>query len=228
MAIKDNSKSSSNSAVGKFEGLKAPAYSKQNQVICNEPNSSNSAVVQSPGSSLSTLDPVLLPLQDPQQANAVGAIRREVGSQRTDAEQIPSNFDKRKSNSGENFVHSQSKFIFMGNLMILNLVNSFCHVMSNLKAVNSDSGNAIVQGKLPSKVHVVGKNYHLESSQNATSVHSSSSVSRPSSNYNNRSQVIGPQKGNCNFATLLSNFMLFLLISKSYMQLLQWHYVYSH
>lgn len=60
--------------------------------------------MQSPGSSLSTSDPVLLPLQDLQQANAVGTIRREVGSQRTNAEQIPSNFDKSKSTSGENFV----------------------------------------------------------------------------------------------------------------------------
>ncbi|KAL0362095.1 UNVERIFIED_CONTAM: GBF-interacting protein 1 [Sesamum calycinum] len=40
----------------------------------------------------------------------------------------------------------------------------------------------------------VGKNPHLESAQTASSTVGVPTVSRPSSNYNNRSQVIGPQK----------------------------------
>lgn len=47
---------------------------------------------------------------------------------------------------------------------------------------------------MPKDTQVVGKNQHLDM-QAASSAVGSSTISRPSSNYNNRSQVIGPQKG---------------------------------
>lgn len=48
---------------------------------------------------------------------------------------------------------------------------------------------------MPNDLQRVGKSQHLESTQAPSSTVSVSSGSRPSSNYNNRSQVIGPQKG---------------------------------
>ncbi|KAJ0111342.1 hypothetical protein Patl1_01803 [Pistacia atlantica] len=63
-------------------------------------------------------------------------------------------------------------------------------------AAPSEIGSSFMQGKLPSKSQGPMKNQLTESSQ-ATSIpiHSSSSVSRPPSNYNNRSQeIIGLQK----------------------------------
>lgn len=57
-----------------------------------------------------------------------------------------------------------------------------------------ESGGSNIQGKMPSKAHGNGKNQHLDSLQPTASVHAGSAVSRPSSNYSNRCQVIGPQK----------------------------------
>ncbi|KAH6785195.1 hypothetical protein C2S51_037650 [Perilla frutescens var. frutescens] len=51
-----------------------------------------------------------------------------------------------------------------------------------------------IEQKMPNDLQRVGKNQHLESTQTPSSAGSVSSGSRPSSNYNNRSQVIGPQK----------------------------------
>lgn len=50
-----------------------------------------------------------------------------------------------------------------------------------------------VQGKKPNKFQGSGKNQPVVSSQTDSS--HGGSFGRPSSNYNNRSQVIGPQKG---------------------------------
>ncbi|XP_057792899.1 GBF-interacting protein 1-like isoform X2 [Salvia miltiorrhiza] len=57
----------------------------------------------------------------------------------------------------------------------------------------SEIGVSIEQ-KMPNDLQRVGKNQHLESTQAPSSTVGVSSGSRPSSNYNNRSQVIGPQK----------------------------------
>ncbi|XP_042007027.1 GBF-interacting protein 1-like isoform X2 [Salvia splendens] len=57
----------------------------------------------------------------------------------------------------------------------------------------SEVGFAIEQ-KMPNDLQRVGKNQHLESTQTPSSTVGVSSGSRPSSNYSNRSQVIGPQK----------------------------------
>ncbi|XP_027063764.1 uncharacterized protein [Coffea arabica] len=61
--------------------------------------------------------------------------------------------------------------------------------VSEIASGLDESGNSNVHGKMPSKAHGNGKNQHLDSSHTAASA-----VSRPSSNYSNRSQVIGPQK----------------------------------
>ncbi|XP_042010507.1 uncharacterized protein LOC121759073 isoform X1 [Salvia splendens] len=57
----------------------------------------------------------------------------------------------------------------------------------------SEVGFAIEQ-KMPNDLQRVGKNQHLESTQTPSSTVGVSSGSRPSSNYSNQSQVIGPQK----------------------------------
>ncbi|KAI3465549.1 hypothetical protein Pfo_022212 [Paulownia fortunei] len=51
-----------------------------------------------------------------------------------------------------------------------------------------------VQQKMPNDFQGVGKTQYVESVQTASSTIGVSSVSRPSSNYNNRSQVVGSQK----------------------------------
>ncbi|KAK4397727.1 GBF-interacting protein 1 [Sesamum angolense] len=58
----------------------------------------------------------------------------------------------------------------------------------------SEAGIPNLQQKMPNDFQGVGKNPHLESAQTASSTVGVPTVSRPSSNYNNRSQVIGPQK----------------------------------
>lgn len=59
----------------------------------------------------------------------------------------------------------------------------------------SEVGIANIEQKMSNDLQRVGKSQHLESTQAPSSTVSVSSGSRPSSNYNNRSQVIGPQKG---------------------------------
>ncbi|XP_049412967.1 GBF-interacting protein 1-like isoform X2 [Solanum stenotomum] len=61
----------------------------------------------------------------------------------------------------------------------------------------STAGSSNSQVKTPSKFQGPGKNQLPEYSQTASSIHSGSSASRPSSNYNNRSHTVGPQKGPC-------------------------------
>ncbi|KAG8387169.1 hypothetical protein BUALT_Bualt03G0225200 [Buddleja alternifolia] len=51
-----------------------------------------------------------------------------------------------------------------------------------------------LQEKIPDDFQEVGKNQNLESLHAASSTVAVSTISRPSSNYNNRPQVIGPQK----------------------------------
>ncbi|MCD9639057.1 hypothetical protein HAX54_023337 [Datura stramonium] len=74
------------------------------------------------------------------------------------------------------------------------------HVSSNTSGSKkttaiSDAGSSKIQVKMPSKFQGPGKNQLQEYSQTASSTHGGSSISRPSSNYNNRSQTVGPQKG---------------------------------
>ncbi|CAN4110113.1 unnamed protein product [Withania somnifera] len=76
------------------------------------------------------------------------------------------------------------------------------HVSSNSSGSKkttaiSDAGSSNIQVKMPSKFQGPGKNHLQEYSQIASSTHGGSSVSRPSFNYNNRSQTAGPQKGPC-------------------------------
>ncbi|KAL7086497.1 hypothetical protein ACP275_13G006000 [Erythranthe tilingii] len=59
---------------------------------------------------------------------------------------------------------------------------------------SSDVGVATLQQKVAKDSQVVGKNQHLDMPA-ASSALGASTVSRPSSNYNNRSQVTGSQKG---------------------------------
>ncbi|KAK4369279.1 hypothetical protein RND71_013071 [Anisodus tanguticus] len=73
------------------------------------------------------------------------------------------------------------------------------HVSSNSNGSKkttaiSDAGSSNIQVKIPSKFQGPGKNQLQEYSQIASSTHGGSSVSRPSSNYNDRSQTVGPQK----------------------------------
>ncbi|XP_057474401.1 uncharacterized protein LOC130762662 isoform X2 [Actinidia eriantha] len=59
----------------------------------------------------------------------------------------------------------------------------------------SEVGSSSMQGNMPSKSMGVGKNQLSDSAQLLSSTHDGSSVIRPSSNYNSRSQqLIGPQK----------------------------------
>nr|XP_023891926.1 GBF-interacting protein 1-like isoform X2 [Quercus suber]POE61410.1 gbf-interacting protein 1 [Quercus suber] len=116
-------------------------------------SSSSSAVCFSP------LDPVLVPSNDSRLPGAVGAIKREVGSNRPPGEP-----------------------------------NAVVHAENKLAAAAEISSTT--QAKMSSKSQGVGKNLLAESSQpSSTLTHSGSSVSRPSSNYNNRpQQIISPQK----------------------------------
>ncbi|KAL3363661.1 hypothetical protein AABB24_012752 [Solanum stoloniferum] len=68
---------------------------------------------------------------------------------------------------------------------------------SKKTAAVSTAGSSNSQVKTPSKFQGPGKNQLPEYSQTASSTHSGSSASRPSSNYNNRSHTVGPQKGPC-------------------------------
>lgn len=54
---------------------------------------------------------------------------------------------------------------------------------------------ASVQQKRSNDFHEVGKTQHVESVQTVASTAVTSSISKPSSNYNNQSQLAGPQKG---------------------------------
>ncbi|KAL4598728.1 hypothetical protein ACB092_11G078200 [Castanea dentata] len=116
-------------------------------------SSSSSAVCFSP------LDPVLVPSNDSRLPGAVGAIKREVGSNRPPGEP-----------------------------------NAI--VLAENKLAAAAEISSTTQGKMSSKSQGVGKNLLAESSQpSSTLTHSGSSVSRPSSNYNNRpQQIISPQK----------------------------------
>ncbi|KAL7216466.1 hypothetical protein ACSBR1_028413 [Camellia fascicularis] len=108
-----------------------------------------------PGVYFSASDPVLVPSHDSRLPGAVGAIKREVGSQRTPVEQ--------------------------NSLVTLEV---------------SEVGSSIMQVKMPSKSMGVGKNQASDSSEPVSSTHGGSSVIRPLTNYNSRSQqVIGQKVG---------------------------------
>ncbi|WJX63516.1 hypothetical protein P8452_48388 [Trifolium repens] len=126
------------------------------------------ASVTGPASSsavhFSSSDPVLVPSDNSWFPGAVGAIRREVGSQHSFGE--------------------------------LNVVNT---AKNNLTAA-SETGISSVPGKIQGKSQGVAKNHSNEMPSPSSPVtHGSPSVSRPSSNYNNRSQQpTGPQKAGSN------------------------------
>ncbi|KAI3702672.1 hypothetical protein L6452_28421 [Arctium lappa] len=62
-------------------------------------------------------------------------------------------------------------------------------------ASNTEVGSSFMQGKMHSEIQEEGNNLLSESSRPAPSIHVSSSIGRPPSNYNNRQQqAIGPQK----------------------------------
>lgn len=129
-------------------------------------SSDNAASIPSAsGSYFSSSDPVLLPSQDSPPPSAVGSSRREVGSQRAPGEMIDNKPTGDKSASPEILATSEV-------------------VITN------------IEQKIPNDLQRVGKNQHLEPTQtpSPSPTVTVSSGSRPSSNYNNRSQVIGPQK----------------------------------
>lgn len=66
-----------------------------------------------------------------------------------------------------------------------------------------------IEQKIPNDLQRVGKNQHLEPTQTPSPTVTVSSGSRPSSNYNNRSQVIGPQKGMYLYNSILKACMFF-------------------
>ncbi|KAF7833210.1 GBF-interacting protein 1-like [Senna tora] len=72
--------------------------------------------------------------------------------------------------------------------------------LADTKTAASGTGGSSVQGKIPGKSQGAAKNHLTESSPSSIAVtHGSSSTSRPSSNYSNRSQqLIGPQKAGSN------------------------------
>ncbi|PIN11507.1 hypothetical protein CDL12_15876 [Handroanthus impetiginosus] len=65
---------------------------------------------------------------------------------------------------------------------------------ASAKTPTSEAGICSVQQNMPNNLQGVGKNQHVEPVQAAASSVGVSTASRPSSNYNNRSQVIGSQK----------------------------------
>ncbi|GMP66501.1 hypothetical protein CsSME_00026839 [Camellia sinensis var. sinensis] len=114
-----------------------------------------------PGVYFSASDPVLVPSHDLRLPGAVGAIKREVGSQRTPVEQ-----------------------------------NSLVTLEGKSTAAVSEVGSSIMQVKMPSKSMGVGKNQVSDSSEPVSSIHGGSSVIRPLTNHNSRSQqVIGQKVG---------------------------------
>ncbi|KAH7843507.1 hypothetical protein Vadar_017433 [Vaccinium darrowii] len=119
-------------------------------------SSSNSSIAgiqaASPGVYFSTSDPVLVPSHDSRILGAVGAIKRQVGSQRTPVEQNSLVFSDGKSTD------------------------------------DSEVGSSSMQVNMPTKSIGVGKNQLLDTMQPALSTHGGSSVIRPSSSHNSRSQ----------------------------------------
>ncbi|XP_057466037.1 GBF-interacting protein 1-like isoform X1 [Actinidia eriantha] len=119
----------------------------------------------SPGVYFSAADPVLVPSNDSRVPGAVGAIKREVESKRMPVSQSSLDLSDGKSNDGQTLQ----------------------------KAL--EVGSSSMEGNMPSKSIGVGKNQLSDSAQLVSSTHDGSSVIRPSSNYNSRSQqLIGPQK----------------------------------
>lgn len=117
-----------------------------------------SEAVSSTSVCFSSSDPVLVPSNDSRFPGAVGAIKREVGSQRPPGE--------------------------------LNVANT-----SESKTAAFETGSSFQgknQGKSPP---IVAKNQVPQVSSSSTVMHGTTSVSRPSSNHNNRSQqIVGLQK----------------------------------
>ncbi|GFZ07571.1 flocculation protein [Actinidia rufa] len=119
----------------------------------------------SPGVYFSASDPVLVPSHDSRVPGTVGAIKREVESKRMPVSQNSLDISDGKSNDGQTLQ----------------------------KAL--EVGSSSMQGNMPSKSMGGGKNQLSDSAQLVSSTHDGSSVIRPSSNYNSRSQqLIGPQK----------------------------------
>lgn len=139
----------------------------------------------------SSLDPVLVPSRDSRVPGAVGTIKREVGSQRTYVEPTTAMPAESKPVSHESANHLQ-----INNFVSHEVVDSEISSSVNEKA-DSEIDNIFVHGKIPSKSQGSERNIPSEASQaRPLSSHAGSSASRPSSNYSNRSQTIGLQKGN--------------------------------
>ncbi|KAL0444988.1 UNVERIFIED_CONTAM: hypothetical protein Slati_2221500, partial [Sesamum latifolium] len=122
------------------------------------------------GPYFSSSDPGLLPSQDSPVPGPVGTL------QCATAELVDDNPTEIKSASAK--IYKQ----LMGLLFLKSVI------------AISEAGIPNLQQKMPNDFQGVGKNPHLESAQTASSTVGVPTVSRPSSNYNNRSQVIGPQK----------------------------------
>lgn len=138
----------------------------------------------------SASDPVLLPSFDSRIPGVVGTIKREVGSQRMAVELPTAVPAESKPASQEPTNCMQISKVVTREVADTNLSSSL-----NEK-VDSEVGNLHAHGKVLSKSQGAEKSVPYEASQaRPSSSHTGSSSSRPSSNYNNRSQVIGLQKG---------------------------------
>ncbi|XP_042497820.1 GBF-interacting protein 1-like [Macadamia integrifolia] len=136
----------------------------------------------------SALDPVLVPSMDSRLPGVVGTIKRQVGSQRLAVEPIATISADSKSAAPHDSSNCLNKTI------ALDVTESELSSSLNEKAV-SEIGNAM-HGRMPGKSLGVDRNQLSEPLQPTSSTHGGSTASRPSSNYNNRSQqLVGPQKG---------------------------------
>ncbi|XP_043689113.1 GBF-interacting protein 1-like isoform X2 [Telopea speciosissima] len=137
----------------------------------------------------SASDPVLVLSLDSRLPGAVGTIKRQVGSQRTSVEPNATISADSKSTVPQDLTNH----LQMDKTIAHDVVESEFASSTNEKAV-SDIGSTM-HSRMLAKSQGVDRNQLSEPSQPTSSTHGGSTASRPSSNYNNRSQqLIGPQK----------------------------------
>ncbi|KAF8414285.1 hypothetical protein HHK36_002287 [Tetracentron sinense] len=179
-----NAKNTSVSGIGVTHGQSTPS---SDLLLASITPASVSGVYSSAS------DPVLVLSLDSRLSGAVGAIKREVGSQRTAVEPNATTPDESKSTSGQDFANHLPK-----NKLVYPDVTDLELSLSMNENTALEIGNSFMHGKMPSKSQGVEKNQLPETSRpsSSSSNHGGSSASRPSSNYSSRSQqLVGPQKG---------------------------------
>ncbi|XP_042520223.1 GBF-interacting protein 1-like isoform X2 [Macadamia integrifolia] len=137
----------------------------------------------------SALDPVLVPSLDSRLPGAVGTIKRQVGSQRISVDPNATISADRKSAAPQDLTNH----LQMNKTIAHDAIESELSSTMNEKAV-LEIGNAM-HSRMLAKSQGADRNHLSEPLQPTSSTHGSSTASRPSSNYSNRSQqLIGPQK----------------------------------